>query len=123
MSESSSSPSTYNLGDDVRNVDPESEVACFLGRPEVLNFDPFRVDSILTFKDLEIIKLKYQVPIEFRLEVAVPEERIALPRQGRVGLYKKSLKADLQLPFHFLIVDSFNLYRISFCSIAPNSRS
>ena len=74
MSEFSSSPFTWSSGDDIRNVDPESEIACFSGRLEVLDFDPFRVDFVLTPKDLEIIRIKYQALVEFRLKVAILEE-------------------------------------------------
>ena len=121
MSESSSSPSIWNSSDDTRDMDPESEVACFLDRSEVSDFGPFRVDSILTLEDWEIISIKYQIPAEFRLEVVIFEEWIALSRQDRVGLYKESLKIDLQLSFYFFIVDFLNLYRINFCSITSNS--
>ena len=82
----------------MRGTDSESEVAYSSGRLEgsgSSNFGSFRVTSVLTLKDLEIIKLKYQVPTEFRQEVVILGERIALPHQGRVGLYKKFLKAGL----------------------------
>ena len=45
-------------------ADLGSDVACTLGRPEVSNFGPFRVNAVLTPEDLEIIRLKYQVPVE-----------------------------------------------------------
>ena len=43
-------------------------------RPKVSDFGPFRVNSILTPEDLKILRLKYQVPVEFRLEVAILEK-------------------------------------------------
>ena len=124
MSASSSFPSSWSSGDDVRGADPESEVAYSSDRleaSEVPDFGPFRVNSILTPKDLEIIRLKYQILTQFRLEVAILGERIALPHQDRIGLYEESLKVGLTLPIHYLVVEFFNLYRISPCSIASNS--
>ena len=79
------------------------------------------MNSVLTSENLEIIRLKYQVPVQFRLEVAILGERMALPHLGRVGLYEESLKAGLRLPFYFLVIEFFNLYGISFYSVAPNS--
>ena len=93
MSASSLSPSTWSSGDNVRGIDPESNIACSSDSPEVSegpDFGPFRVNSILTPEDLEIIRLKYRIPTEFKLEVTVLGERITLLRQGRIGLYEES---------------------------------
>ena len=61
------------MGDYLRDVDHEFEVAGSLGRSkeqEILHYGPFRVNSILTLENLKFIKLKYQIPADFRLEVA-----------------------------------------------------
>ena len=54
-------------------------------------------------------------------EVAVLEERIALPHKGWFDLYEESLKAILRLPLHYLIIELLNTYQISPCNIVPNS--
>ena len=69
----------------MRDMDLESEIAYSSSRPEasgVSDFGPFRMNSIITLEDLEIIRLKYQIPVEFKLEVVIPGECIALPHQG-----------------------------------------
>ena len=98
-------PETLSLGNDIRSVDSESDIACSSGRPEVPDFGPYRVYSILFFENLEVLRLKYQISSEYELEGAVPVKRIALPCPDRVGLYEEALKVEVRLPFHYLIVE------------------
>ena len=105
-------------------MDLRFDGASSLDRPEVSkvpDFGPFHVNSILTPEYLKVFRLKYQIWAKFRLEVAIPVERIALPRQGWVNLFKESLKAGFKLPFHYLVIELLTTYRVSPCSIAPNS--
>ena len=88
---------------------------------EVMDYGPFRIDSILSSEDLKVIKMKYHVPNDFKLEVTDPGERIALPYPGWVDIYEEALKASLILPFHCLIVEFLNLYKISFYYLVLNS--
>ena len=83
MSESSSFQSTWSLGDHIRDADQESKAVGSSGRFEenkILDYGPFGINSILSSEDLEFIKLNYQIPANFRLEVINPREWIALPR-------------------------------------------
>ena len=85
-------PEMLSLKDNIRNIDPASDIACSSGRPEISDFNPYRVDSILYSEDLEVLILKYQIPSEYKLEVAASGERIALPCPSQIGLYEEALK-------------------------------
>ena len=116
--------SVWTSSDDPRDGNLGSDVASSSDRPkvtEVPNFGPFWINSILTLEDLEVIRLRYQIPIEFKLQVTVLEECIALLHQDRVGFYEESLNTDLRLSFNYLVVELLNTYRVSPCSIVLNS--
>ncbi|EHA8586374.1 hypothetical protein COCNU_scaffold000258G000020 [Cocos nucifera] len=69
---------------------------------------------------MEILHLRHQIPPKFKLEVAGPEDQIALPPYGWLGL-SKSLKVGLRLPLHFFIIKLPRAYEIPLCGIALNS--
>ena len=48
-------PEMLSLGDNIRNMDPVSDIACSSRRPKISNFDPYKVDSILSSEDLEVL--------------------------------------------------------------------
>ena len=79
---------------------------------EVPNYCPFGVSSVLSYKDLEILHLRHQIPLEFKLEAFNPMDQIPLPPYGLVGLYEESLKVGLRLPLNFFIIELLRAYEI-----------
>ncbi|KAG1334062.1 hypothetical protein COCNU_03G001810 [Cocos nucifera] len=67
-----------------------------LGRSEeheVSDYGSSRIDFVLTLDDLKIIRMKYHIPKDFKLEVAGPEECIALPQPRQVAMNPSDLEA------------------------------
>ncbi|KAG1334648.1 hypothetical protein COCNU_03G007670 [Cocos nucifera] len=103
MSQSSLSQSSWGL-DSPSGEDHDSGVIGSPGQSEereVSDYNSFRIDFVLSSEDLEVIRMKYHIFDDFKLEVAGPGELIALPQPGRINVYEELLKTSLKLSFHF----------------------
>ena len=84
----------------------------------------FRSDdfvSMLGLEDLNQIRTSYRVPSEFDLELPEIMGRANNPPPIRLTMYEEAFNANFRLPIFSFILDLFRFYRISFCTLVPNS--
>ena len=81
---------------------------------------PMFEESTLIEEELSWLKIKYTIPDEFHLRLPRAEEWVQNYPSNTLGIYEEDLAAGLRLPFHDLIVQVLNRYRVVPAQLAPN---
>ena len=82
---------------------------------------PMFEESTLMEKELSWFRIKYSIPDEFQLWLPGVEEWVQNYPSGTLAIYEEDLAVGLRFPFHDLIVQVLNRYRIVLAQLAPNS--
>ena len=77
--------------------------------------------STLIEEELSWFKIKYNISDEFHLWLLRAVERVQNCPPGTLAIYEEDLAAGLRFPFHDLVVQVLNRYRIIPAQLAPNS--
>ena len=78
-------------------------------------------ESTLIEEELSWLKIKYTIPDEFHLLLSRAGERVQNCPPGTLAIYEEDLATGLRLPFHDLIIQVLNRYRVVPAQLAPNS--
>ena len=84
---------------------------------------PSRYCSILNPDDLSWIRIWYEIPPTFDIELPKVDDRVDNLPPSRLAVYEKAIQTGLRFLVHLFIFDLFHFYGLSFCTIAPNSFS
>ena len=79
------------------------------------------IPYFLTLDELLLIRVQYEVPSEYDLELPGSSDRASTPPPDHFCLYQEAFRAGLWLPLPPFVVALFRFLDISLASVAPNS--
>lgn len=92
-----------------------------LGGTKVRTFLPGIVRSMIRELHLEKLRIKYQISLEFKLEVPLETYQVCNPPSGRVVLYKKYFPVRLRLPLFLFFIEFLRAVGLLPCVVVPNA--
>lgn len=87
---------------------------------DAMEFLPGMIQSKLCQSQLEKIRIKYHILLEFEMKVSLESNQACTPL-SRIALYKKYFPIGLRLPLFPFFANFLHVVRLPPCTLVPNA--